>query len=158
MIKDVHHSSLFVANLDRSLEFYCGTLDLELVSRSDGWGGEFLGVVCGMPSVDMRINIALVRVGSRGKVIELIEVLHPERLQSDASTRPSGIARLGFEVDDIVGTVGELRARGVTFLSDIVTVAVAEQGHYSDGKAVMFLDVDGIILELQQPSAPGKIT
>ena len=158
MIKDVHHSSLFVSNLDRSLDFYCGTLGLELVSRSNNWGGEFLGVVCGMPSVDMRINIALVRVGPRGKVIELIEVLHPERLQSDAATRPHGIARLGFEVDDIVGTVGKLRALGVTFLSEIVTVAVAEEAHYSDGKAVMFLDVDGIILELQQPSAPGKIT
>ena len=158
MIKDLHHSSLFVSDLDRSIDFYCGTLGLELVSRSDKWGGEFLGVVCGMPSVDLRINIALVRVGSRGRVIELIEILHPEGLQSDTSARPSGIARLGFEVDDIVGTVAELRARGVTFLSDVVTVAVAEQAHYSDGKAVMFLDVDGIILELQQPSVAGKIT
>lgn len=158
MIKDLHHSTLFVSNLDRSIAFYCDTLGLDLVSRSYGWGGAFLGTVCGMAAVDLRINIALVRVGTAGKIIELIEGLDADRLPPDRPTRHGGIARLGFEVDDIDGTVAALRDRGVTFLSDVVTVEVAKDAHYSDGRAVMFLDVDGIVLELQQPSVPGRIT
>ena len=86
--------------------------------------------------------------------MELIQILSPDTLPTDATTRKIGIARLGFEVDDIETTVAELRERGVEFMSDIVTVTVKPGEHYSDGKAIKFQDPDGIILELQQPPAP----
>lgn len=158
MLKDLHHSSIFVTDLDRSLAFYRDILGLELVSRSDNWGGAFLGEVCGLADTDLRINVALLRLGPAGKIFELIEVLQPEGLPDDASSRGSGIARIGFEVDDIQGVVDALKGKGVTFLSDIVTVQVDETAHYSDGKAIKFLDPDGIVLELQQPPAPGRVT
>lgn len=158
MIRDIHHPSLFVTNLGRSLEFYCGTLGLELVGSHSNWGGPFLGTVCGMPGVDMRIDIAIVRVPGSAKIFELIQVLAPAGEPTDASTRGRGIARLGFEVDAIEATVESLKRKGVRFLSDIVTVQVAPNAHYSDGKAIKFLDPDGIVLELQQPPAPGRIT
>ena len=82
----------------------------------------------------------------------------PNATAADTNARPYGIARIGFEVDDIEATVAELRQRGVEFMSDIVTVSVASDMHYSDGKAIKFRDPDGIILELQQPSRPGKVT
>jgi len=158
MIRDLHHPSLFVTDLDRSLDFYCGTLGLELVGRHADWGGVFLGTVCGMPGVDMRIHIAIVRVPGSSKILELIQVLSPPDEPHDASTRGKGIARIGFEVDRIEETVAALRLKGVRFLSDIVTVQVSPEAHYSDGKAIKFLDPDGIVLELQQPPAPGRIT
>lgn len=158
MIRDLHHPSLFVSDLDRSLQFYCGTLGLERVGRHDDWGGAFLGTVCGMRDVDMRINIAILRVRGGTKILELIQVLRPAGEPTDASTRGRGIARIGFEVDDIDATVADLRRKGVRFLSDVVTVEVGPQAHYSDGKAIKFLDPDGIVLELQQPPAPGRIT
>ena len=49
-------------------------------------------------------------------------------------------------------------SEGVRFLSDIVTVDVKPDQHYSDGKAIKFQDPDGIILELQQPPRPGVKT
>ena len=52
----------------------------------------------------------------------------------------------------------DLKSRGVKFMSDIVTVTTKPEEHYSDGKAIKFRDPDGIILELQQPPVPGKIT
>jgi catechol 2,3-dioxygenase-like lactoylglutathione lyase family enzyme len=158
MITDLHHTTLFVTDIDRSIEFYRDVLGLELVSRSDAWGGTYLGKVCGMPDTDMRLNIALIGVGPKGKIFELIEVLQPQGEPTDASTRGRGIARIGFEVEDIDSAVARLKARGVTFLSDVITVAVEEGQHYSDGKAVKFLDPDGIVLELQQPPAPGRVT
>ena len=59
---------------------------------------------------------------------------------------------------DIEDTVSQLRGKGVRFLSDIVTVDVKPDEHYSDGKAIKFQDPDGIILELQQPPRPGVKT
>ena len=96
MITDLHHTSLFVSNLDKSLPFYVEKLGFELVSRSDNWGGAFLGEVCGGAD-DVKINVALLRAG--GEIIELIEVLSPESIPSDKTTRTIGLARIGFEVD-----------------------------------------------------------
>ena len=155
MITDLHHTALFVTNVDRSLEFYIGKLDFELVSRSDDWGGQFMDDICGGVE-NLRINVVLIRAG--GEIIELIQVLSPDSLPSDATERRVGIARIGFEVDDIEATVQELRDRGVEFMSEIVTVTVKPGKHYSDGKAIKFQDPDGIILELQQPPEPGLIT
>ncbi|NKB37513.1 MAG: hypothetical protein GKR93_10140 [Gammaproteobacteria bacterium] len=155
MITDLHHTALFVSNLDKSLPFYVDKLGFELVSRSDKWGGPFLGEVCGGLD-DVKINVALLRAG--GEIIELIEVLTPDEIPPDTSTRRVGLARIGFEVDDIEATVTEFKGRGIEFMSDIVTVTVDDTAHYSDGKAIKFQDPDGIILELQQPPVPGKIT
>lgn len=155
MITRMHHVSLFVTDIDRSLDFYTRALGFPLISRSDDWGGEFLDAVCGgIPN--LRINIAL--IDAAGQVVELIQVLSPPGLPTDVLASGKGIARIGFEVDDIESTVRELRARGVRFMSDIVTVTVKPEQHYSDGKAIKFKDPDGIILELQQPARPGKIT
>ncbi|MGI9658175.1 MAG: VOC family protein [Gaiellaceae bacterium] len=155
MITDVHHTALFVTDLDRSLPFYVDKLGFELVSRSDDWGGQFMDDVCGGVE-NLRINVALLRAG--GEIVELIQVLSPDTLPTDATERRVGIARIGFEVDDIEATVAELSRRGVEFMSDIVTVTVKPDQHYSDGKAIKFQDPDGIILELQQPPAPGRVT
>ena len=91
-------------------------------------------------------------------IIELIEVLDKPAIPTDENPRQYGIARIGFEVEDIETTVSQLRSEGVRFLSDIVTVDVKPDQHYSDGKAIKFQDPDGIILELQQPPRPGVKT
>lgn len=150
-IVDMHHVVLLVTDLDRSVDFYCGKLDFELVARNDDRGGEFLDTVCQAEGV--RINIALVRGG--GEIIELIQVLRPDGFPTDVDTRPFGMARIGFEVTDIEGTVADLRRRGVEPMSEIATVT---SGHYSGGRAVFFRDPDGIILELQEPVVPGRVT
>jgi len=155
MITDLHHTALFVTDVDRSLEFYVDKLGFELVSRSDDWGGQFMDDVCGGVE-NLRINVVLLRAG--GEIIELIQVLSPDSIPNDATERRVGIARIGFEVDDIEATVQDLRDRGVEFMSEIVTVTVKPEHHYSDGKAIKFQDPDGIILELQQPPAPGRVT
>lgn len=155
MITDLHHTALFVTDLDRSLPFYTEKLGFELVSRSDDWGGQFMDDICGGVE-DLRINVALLRAG--GEIVELIQILSTGTIPNDATERRFGIARIGFEVDDIEATVAELRERGVEFMSDIVTVTVKPDQHYSDGKAIKFQDPDGIILELQQPPAPGRVT
>lgn len=48
-------------------------------------------------------------------------------------------------------------AAGVLF-SEVITVQLAQNTHYLDGKAVKFLDPDGIVLELQGPPPSGRVT
>ena len=155
MITDLHHTSLFVSSVDKSVDFYINKLGFELVSRSDNWGGSFLDEVCGGVE-DLRINIVLIRAG--GEIVELIEILNHPEIPNDVNSQPFGIARIGFEVNEIEKLVAKLKKSGVTFMSDIVTVATKPEEHYSDGKAIKFKDPDGIILEFQQPPIPGKIT
>jgi glyoxylase I family protein len=152
MIRDFHHTVLLVTDFNRSVEFYCDVLGFELVSKDDDRRGPFLDQMFALDGVV--IKLALVRGG--GEIIELIEpVSPPELVVTDASTGSFGIARLGFEVDEIEKMVEELTARGVEFISDIVDMTV---GHYAGGKVVFFKDPDGILLELQQPAVPGQVT
>ena len=153
MIRDFHHVVLLVTDFDRSLDFYCNTLGLELISRDDDRRGPFLDQMFGMEGAV--IKLALVRAG--GEVIEVIEPVGPPDLKvvTDQSDIPRGIARIGWEVDEIESMVDDLKAKGVEFVSDIVDMTV---GHYAGGKVVFFRDPDGILLEFQQPAVPGQVT
>lgn len=162
-----HHTALFVTDLDRSLAFYTELLGFELLNRNDNWGGEFLDKVTN--AVGARINLAVLQLG--GVVIELIQVLSPADFPSDASTSASGLARIGFAVEDIDEVYARLAAAGVRFMGEGVVQTVwwepepAAGGgggevtsHFKGGRAVNFFDPDGIILELQEPVERGRVT
>lgn len=152
MIRDYHHTVLLVSDLDRSLEFYCDTLGFELISRDDDRRGGFLDQMFNLEGVV--IKLSLVRAG--GEIVEVIEpVAPPELVVRDGSSDRFGIARIGWEVDEIERLVADLKAKGVDFISEIVDMTV---GHYAGGKVVFFRDPDGILLEFQQPAVPGQIT
>jgi glyoxylase I family protein len=153
MFKDFHHVVLLVSDFDRSMDFYTQTLGFEQVSRDTDRRGPFLDKMFAVEGVV--IKLGLVRAG--GEIIEIIEPVAPAELAAvtDTSNSLRGIARVGWEVDDIEGMVRDLSGKGVEFISEIVDMTV---GHYAGGKVVFFLDPDGILLELQQPSEPGKKT
>jgi glyoxylase I family protein len=152
VIRDYHHTVLLVSDFNRSLDFYCDTLGFELITRDEDRRGPFLDQMFNVSEVV--IKLALIRAG--GEIVEVIEVVSPQEItRHDGTDARYGIARIGWEVDEIEKMVEELRAKGVEFLSDIVDMTV---GHYAGGKVVFFRDPDGIILELQQPATPGQIT
>lgn len=164
-ITQPHHTALFVTDLDRSLAFYTELLGFELLNRNDGWGGDFLDRVTNTTGASL--SLAVLQLG--GVVIELIQVLSPADFPSDASTRASGLARIGFVVEDIDEVAARLRAAGVRFMGsgEVQTVwwdpEPAEAGaevtsHFKGGRAVNFFDPDGIILELQEPVERGRVT
>lgn len=152
MIVDMHHVVLLVTEFDRSMDFYTRVLGFEQVSSDVDRRGDFLDAMFGVEGVV--IKLGLVRAG--GEIIEIIQPLEPSVLvSSDASANAFGIARIGFEVDDIEATVAEFQSRGVEFVGDIVDMT---RGHYAGGQVVFFRDPDGILLELQQPETPGRVT
>jgi glyoxylase I family protein len=146
----IHHTTIFCRDVDRSVRFYTGVLGFELNSLDHERRGPFLDAISLMP--DVHIKIALVTLA--GHSIELIEPVTPRGQAVDGGDRP-GMSRIGFEVRDIDGLVDRLEREGVEFVSRVITVT---EGHYAGGKAVFFRDPDGVILELQEPTEPGRIT
>ena len=79
-----------------------------------------------------------------------------------AGASPGTFTQMGFEVDDLVATVAELRRRGVVFekvdLPGLTTVdGIAEiEGNYpskgSGERAVWFRDSEGNMLGIGQPT------
>ena len=152
MIRDYHHTVLLVRDFTRSIAFYRDVLGFEVIAADEDRRGPFLDQMFGVDGVV--IKLGLVQAG--GEIIEIIEPVAPaEIVDFDGSDRRYGIARVGWEVDEIEEMVADLKAKGVEFISDIVDMTV---GHYAGGKVVFFRDPDGILLELQQPAVPGQVT
>ena len=88
------HAGLTVADLDRTIAFYCGLLGLRLVLRKSPLGGElaFLDTGSGMLEIFARPGAQRVRY-----------------LPADTA----GVRHLTFAVDDVDATVARLEAAGV---------------------------------------------
>lgn len=145
MLSSTTHFSFTVSDLERSLDFYQGTLGLELASRMERKGDDISRIV-GFP--DAHLKIAFVRLpGSGGLLLELIEYVSPSGQPIDMRTCNPGSAHICFVVDDIWATYNTLRAKGVQFKSEPVEIV---SGVNKGNCAVYFVDPDGISLELHQ--------
>jgi catechol 2,3-dioxygenase-like lactoylglutathione lyase family enzyme len=155
-----HHLGLVVADLERSLGFYCDRIGLSLLARgteSDERYAEMLGV----PRV--RFAWAELDLGG-GHVLELLRFDE----QSDA---PSGgaegatpaapgamsqAAHLGIQVDDIDAVHDALVKDGVTVFSR--PVELAEDNHWLGTRVFYALDPDRHMVELIQEAPAGPTT
>lgn len=125
----LNHAGLAVTDLDRSLEFYCGVLGMELVEDYTGSDG---------------VRLVFVRAGSHE-----FELLELPGLSGQAPAPPAdrpGIRHISFLVDNIEQQVADLTAKGVKFTSE-TGAHVLPRGPV---KYIYFEDPDGIPLELLQ--------
>jgi len=85
IVRDLHHVSINVTDVDRAVRFYAEVLGLEQLPRPDfNFGGAWLGV-------------------AGGRQVHLIQ----------ADVPPDRGQHFAFQVDDIDATVDVLRANGV---------------------------------------------
>jgi catechol 2,3-dioxygenase-like lactoylglutathione lyase family enzyme len=140
MIKDIHHFSFTVSDMDRSLNFYRGILN-----------GHVLSDVVIQESNDhsvTRISGAKLRIAFlsvHGSLIELIQYLSPIGEPLRTRTCDTGSAHIAFVVDNMDATYHDFQDRGVHFKSEPIITG------FDSGtivKCVYFLDPDGITLEL----------
>ena len=153
-VMGIFHTGLTVSDLDRSVAFYRDVLGLELVNQWDS-AQPYLRTVVGYPDAELRI--ALLRVpaqpgGVSGHHIELLEYRVPRGVRGDANTYHPGNVHVSFVVDDLDATYRGLRAQGVRFKSEPVSV---DHGRNRGAKAVYAFDPDDITLEFIQP-APAR--
>lgn len=141
------HFSFTVSNLERSIDFYCGILGLELIATVDRTGNDIAQIVA---YPDAHLKNGYIKLSRTGDLqLELIEYVSPQGQPVDTATCNPGIAHICFAVDDIHSTYTRLREAGVRFKSEPVPIT---SGQNRGAFAVYFFDPDGITLELLQPA------
>ena len=139
------HAGITVRDLDRSLEFYCGALGLELAWRRLYEEPEIARIV-GVPEAT-GFDIAMLQLPG-GLQIELLEYRGCERHPGSARPCDWGTGHFALFVDDVQALYDDLSARGVRFRSDgpVEMTGGANRG----GKSLYALDPDGYVVELHE--------
>ncbi len=128
------HTMVRIADIDRSLDFYCAKLGMEEVRRVENDVGRFTLIFLAAPG-DREAAAA-----TKAPLVELTYNWDPEVYGGGRN-----FGHLAFEVDDIYATCARLRAGGV-----IVNRPPR------DGRMAFVRSPDGISIELLQkgPSLP----
>ena len=140
------HAGITVSDLDRSLEFYCGLLGLELRWRRLYEEPEIMRIV-GVPEAT-GLEIAMLGVPGSDLDVELIEYRGCERHSGSSRPCDYGTGHFCVFVTGIKALYEELRARGVLFQSDGPVEMRA--GANAGGKSLYSRDPDGYVFEFHQ--------
>jgi glyoxylase I family protein len=141
------HANVNCSDFDVSRAFY-ERLGFRVVWEVPPIGGPAVASAVGLPPYRVHGAVMALHGDPRSTMIDLLEWQDP-RGDGPPYDRLNhlGIARLAFATTDLDADVAELRAAGVTFVSDPVTIA----GPTGDPVTfVCFLDPDGTVLELVQ--------
>ena len=111
-ILGLYHTGLVVANLDHAIEFYTGTLGLDVERPATEQSSDWIARVVGFSSARMRM--AYVGAGT-GHSFELIEYLEPEGSKEVNSVERNsvGASHVGMVVDDVLAWYKKLEEAGV---------------------------------------------
>jgi catechol 2,3-dioxygenase-like lactoylglutathione lyase family enzyme len=139
-VTGLHHASLTVADLDRSLHFYRDLLGVPVREQVDA-AAETFNAVAGEASEHVRI--ADLDLGD-GRVLELIE-------NRDGKAPPDHAgSHIAFQVDDIVATHRRLVKAGVKARSKPQPLGPEAGRHWAGCIVVYLTDPDGATVELVQ--------
>ena len=145
-IDGARHAGITVSDLDRSLEFYCGLLGLELLWRRLYEEREITRIV-GVPEAT-GLEIAMLRVPESDFDVELIQYHGCESPSGSSPPSHHGTGHFCVFVTGIEALYEELRDRGVRFRSDGPVEMGA--GPNKGGKSLYSLDPDGYVFEFHQ--------
>jgi lactoylglutathione lyase len=127
------HTMVRIADIDQSLDFYCGKLGLKEVRRYENDQGRFTLIFLAAPN-DERSGI-----DARAPLVELTYNWDPEEYKGGRN-----FGHLAYEVDDIYATCQKLMDKGVTI-----------NRPPRDGNMAFIRSPDGISIELLQ-KGPAK--
>lgn len=138
----ISHFGIQVADLERSLHFYCDLLGL-VVARRVVLDDELTRVLVGYPTATL--HIAHLKLPDTSALLEVIEYDGVAESPIDTSTGHPGTCHVCFHVDDLDSVYRRLKAAGVQSVSDVLTLQAPP---FEEGKVVYVLDPDGIRVEL----------
>ena len=118
----VDHLAVTVSNTERALEFYVGKLGLKQVEQHQ-LEGDKVDAVTGLKSAQAQ-STRLIAEGTPNILIDLLELYEPNLDPVQAPMCAVGSCHFALIVDDLQGSVEELKSKGVEFTSDPVTFEI----------------------------------
>ncbi|MFC2009202.1 VOC family protein [Chloroflexota bacterium] len=143
MITAVQHISFTVSNIDEARSFFVDKLGLE-ANEIREVSGERVEKIIGFSDLKMRITNIILPDDSN---VELIQYVSPKGKQIDLATCNTGVAHLGFVVDDVEETYKEWKAKGVEFVYEPQWAAA---GALKGWGISYFRGPDGITMEIME--------
>jgi catechol 2,3-dioxygenase-like lactoylglutathione lyase family enzyme len=146
VITGVHHFSLSVADVDRSMAFY-REFGFELVSDREV-EGDYVEVMTGVPDAHVRIT----HLTGFGHNLELLEYRRPRGARRARGFHDVGSAHICLLTEDLDAECERLRALGVPFCSPgpVTTTSGPNRG----GRGIYVEDPDGNGVEIIQLARP----
>jgi catechol 2,3-dioxygenase-like lactoylglutathione lyase family enzyme len=143
----LHHSSLTVSDLDRSIAFYRDLLGMRVAMTQEKEGG-YLAKITGYP--DAHIRMAQLELSGGGHRVELFQYLNRPDRTSMPEHGDVGGTHICFLVDDIHSLFRRLVEANVDVLSEPIEL---ESGANRGGFGMYLRDPDGYVLELFQAAS-----
>lgn len=110
VFRGIHHASITISDMQRSLAFYRDLLGLK-VTLDERLTGPFISSVMGYPDTDMRV--VFLDAGDPSARIELLEMRHPRHPGAAPPLNQVGGTHLALVVDDIKALYRHLTKSGV---------------------------------------------
>ena len=147
----VHHLGLTVADIERSILFYRDVLGMTLCRRRPHVDSDYVALQTGFSGVVL--NVASFKVAPDSpQSLEIVQYMNQAGPPVETTTNRPGASHLCLTVDDLRACHADLRAKGVRFKSEPVTITA---GPNVGGLVVYLYDPDGYTLELfQAPVSP----
>jgi glyoxylase I family protein len=139
-VRGLHHASLTVADLERSLRFYRDLLGIAVREQVDTAAATFTAV---SGDATRRVRIADLDLGD-GRVLELIE----DRDHDPPKTHAGG--HIALQVDDVRATYERLVTAGIAARSEPQALGPEAGQHWAGCVVVWMIDPDGATVELVQ--------
>ncbi|HLM31580.1 MAG TPA: VOC family protein [Solirubrobacterales bacterium] len=141
----IDHASITCADLDRSLNFYCELLGLDLRARGEDEGAEF--EVSGISDPKVRWADLLL---PGGHVLELIEYVRPRGRPVRPDPNDPGATHISLRVADADAAHRRLRDARVLVRGEPMTIESA--GAWRGARVFYCADPDGVTIEVIQPA------
>jgi lactoylglutathione lyase len=146
----VLHHGLTVSDLDRSIDWYCNAIGLELVHQQIG-DNDYTRTLVGVPNAALKVaQLALPGSASSWPSSHVVELIEYTRAAGDCVTpEPNdvGAGHLAFVVDDIDEVCSQVVASGGRLRNEPVAVT---EGINKGSRACYLHDPDGHTLEVMQ--------
>ena len=146
MVTGIHHTSLVVSDLERSLKFYRDLLGMTVAIDVE-MSGEMLDLEVALSGA--RVRVVELDPGGRAPYLELLQYYSPagKPFPSDARCCDVGMPHIAFLVPDIQDMYQRLSQQGVRFTAPPQYV---DAGAFQGCRTAYCYDPDGIVVELWQ--------